>query len=133
MEGLASTAPASETELHVFRVESLDQFQQLLRRFRLQRVHLDLLEIAPADQRAGQATFTVVLSATKGDAAAVALLPFLGGKGPEHPATEREARSYLDVLQSRFLFLGYATSVGLALPNLANALPAGRRLGDTVS
>lgn len=35
--------------------------------------------------------------------------------------------SYLDVLRSRFLFLGYSTSDGLASARLADSLPRDRR------
>ncbi|HYC72256.1 MAG TPA: hypothetical protein VEB66_13665 [Opitutaceae bacterium] len=98
--------------------ESLDEFHALVRRHQVDRVYVDLLDLSVAD---GMAACHVILSASKGGVDLLARLPWPGDKtasgvAPVDPVT------YRNVLRSRFLFLGYSVSDGLASARLARHL-----------
>lgn len=96
--------------------ESLDEFQALVRRHQVDRIYLDLLELSPA---AGADAFCVILSASKGGTDILARLNWL----PEKHRAATDAQTFRNVLRSRFLFLGYSVSDGLASARLARHLP----------
>jgi len=100
---------------------NLEEFQKLLRRHQVDRVYLDLLQCTTAANAEPQ--LQVVLSASRGGHDLVACLPWnrLGAPGSTPPS---EIDTYKNVLRSRFLFLGYAVSDGLASVRLAHHLHA---------
>lgn len=100
---------------------NLEEFQKLLRQHQIDRVYLDLLQCAPLAPDKPQ--LQVVLSASRGGHDLVACLPWnrLGAPGSTPPS---EMETYRSVLRSRFLFLGYAVSDGLASVRLAHHLHA---------
>ena len=100
---------------------NLDEFQKLLRQHQVDRVYLDLLQCASPGSAGPQ--LQVVLSASRGGHDLVACLPWnrLGAPGSTPPS---EMDTYRNVLRSRFLFLGYAVSDGLASVRLAHHLHA---------
>jgi hypothetical protein len=100
---------------------NLDEFQKLLRQHQVDRVYLDLLQCSP--QAGGEPQLQVVMSASRGGHDLVACLPWnrLGASNSTPPS---EMDTYRNVLRSRFLFLGYAVSDGLASVRLAHHLHA---------
>ncbi len=116
-----SAAPMPGTgELHI--TESLDQFHTLVRQHRGDRVYLDLLELTPDDSEPQSASYYVLLSASRQGTDILARLTYQGEKGAGRANSLKAAQTYLNVLRSRFLFLGYAVSDGLASARLAREL-----------
>jgi hypothetical protein len=109
-------------EVHT--TESLDQFHTLVRQHRADRIYLDLLELTPDPARPQNANYCVLLSASRRGTDILARLTYKGEKDAGRASSRKAAQTYLDVLRSRFLFLGYATSDGLASARLARELPA---------
>ncbi len=114
-------APAPGTgELHI--TESLDRFHTLVRQFRADRVYLDLLELTPDDAERQSASYYVLLSASRHGTDMLARLTYQGEKDAGRANSLKAVQTYLNVLRSRFLFLGYAISDGLASARLAREL-----------
>ncbi len=118
-DGSVPPAPGAG-ELHI--TESLDHFHTLVRRHRADRIYLDLLELAPAGSPAEKPGYCVLLSASRSGTDMLARLTYRGEKDAGRANSHKAAQTYLNVLRSRFLFLGYSTSDGLASARLARDL-----------
>jgi hypothetical protein len=117
-----STPPAAGSN-EVCLAETLEQFQALVRRHHVDRIYLDLLEFSSANgAQHGGARYCVLLSASRGGADILARLVYNGDRSATHQSGQAEAQTYLNVLRSRFLFLGYSTSDGLASARLAREI-----------
>jgi hypothetical protein len=119
-----ATGPAAPLpgagELHI--TGSLDRFHTLVRQYRADRVYLDLLELTSNDADQQDASYYVLLSASRHGTDILARLTYQGERGTGRAHSLKSAQTYLNVLRSRFLFLGYATSDGLASARLAREL-----------
>lgn len=104
-------------ELHT--AGSLDEFHTLVRRHQVDRIYLDLLDLPAAGRVPDGATCHVILSASKGGVDLLARLPWPNDKGSASPV---DPVTYRNVLRSRFLFLGYSVSEGLASARLSRHL-----------
>lgn len=102
--------------------ESLEEFHNLVRKFHVDRIYLDLLEVPSSDVEPARRRYCVLLSASKSGTDVLARLAFMQDKHPDGTSAG-DAQTYLNVLRSRFLFLGYSTSDGLASARLARELP----------
>lgn len=118
---LPSTPPPALTAEIRF-AESLDEFQALVRRHQADRIYLDVLDWGRPVHGPASASYCVILSASKGAADILALLPWQAEK---NGGSVPDVLTYRNVLRSRFLFLGYSVSDGLASARLARHLPAG--------
>lgn len=99
--------------------ESLDEFHALVRRYQVDRIYLDLLDLPRTGGGARSASCHVILSASKGRVDLLARLLWPNEKGSASPV---DSVTYRNVLRSRFLFLGYSVSEGLASARLARHL-----------
>lgn len=115
----AGSRPPFTAELRL--AESLDEFQALIRRHQADRIYLDVLECSQPDPGPAVAPFCVLLSASKGGTDILARLPWQAGK---NGGAVPDVQTFRNVLRSRFLFLGYSVSDGLASARLARHLPA---------
>lgn len=118
----APAQPGSNSPLGELRLaESLDEFHALVRRHQIDRIYLDLLDLARGTGGTGTPACHVILSASKGGVDLLARLPGPNEKSA-HGAPSVDPVTYRNVLRSRFLFLGYSVSEGLASARLARHL-----------
>lgn len=116
----AKPAGVSRPQLSELRVaESLEEFHALVRRHQVDRIYLDLLEVPKSRRSPSSPACHVILSASKGGADILARLPWPNDKGSTSPV---DPVTYRNALRSRFLFLGYSVSEGLASARLARHL-----------